>query len=126
MKHPSHARVRPPFGAGLTAVAGFWLAGALGLSIAEIEAQLRRLPQGRTPTRQDWTGISRAVRATIDDRIAALTRMRNRLDGCIGCGCLSLKHCALYNPQDRAARAGAGPRYVVTNDPIPDLPKVKA
>lgn len=101
------------------------IAQMLGLSISDIESQLRRLPKGRTPTRQDWTTISRAVRATIDDRIAALTRMRNRLDGCIGCGCLSLKKCALYNREDRAARAGAGPRYVVTSDPIPDPPDAK-
>lgn len=89
------------------------IAQMLGLTIHDIEGQLRRLPEGRTPTRKDWNDISRAVRATIDGKIAALTRMRNRLDGCIGCGCLSLKTCALYNREDRAARLGAGPRYVI-------------
>ncbi|MFT3811111.1 MAG: redox-sensitive transcriptional activator SoxR [Micropepsaceae bacterium] len=93
------------------------IAQMLGLSIGDIEAQLRTLPQGRTPTRQDWADISRRVRTAIDDRIAALTRMRDRLDGCIGCGCLSLKTCALYNPEDRAAKAGSGPRYVLGEPP---------
>jgi MerR family redox-sensitive transcriptional activator SoxR len=89
------------------------IAQMLGLSLQDIEAQLRRLPQERTPTRKDWQEISRAVRTTIDARIAALTRMRDRLDGCIGCGCLSLRKCALYNRDDRAGRLGHGPRYVV-------------
>ncbi len=93
------------------------IAQMLGLSIHEIEAELRRLPEGRTPTRQDWQAISRQVRATIEERIAALSRMRDRLDGCIGCGCLSLRKCTLYNPDDRAARLGAGPRYVLGDRP---------
>ncbi|BCW88844.1 Redox-sensitive transcriptional activator SoxR [Alphaproteobacteria bacterium SO-S41] len=97
------------------------IAQMLGLSIQDIEGQLRRLPEGRTPNRKDWNDISRAVRATIDDKIAALTRMRERLDGCIGCGCLSLKTCALYNREDRAARLGAGPRYVVAEFSESDL-----
>lgn len=94
------------------------IAQMLGLTLQEIEAQLARLPDGRTPNRQDWTAISRTVRAAIDGRIAALARMRDRLDGCIGCGCLSLKTCALYNPGDRAGRAGAGPRYVLEDIPL--------
>lgn len=93
------------------------IAQMLGLSIHDIEAQLSRLPDGRTPTRKDWADISRSVRNLIDDRIAALARMRDKLDGCIGCGCLSLKTCALYNPDDRAGKAGAGPRYVLGEPP---------
>ena len=93
------------------------IAQMLGLSIQDIEAQLSRLPDGRTPNRQDWADISRSVRSLIDDRIAALSRMRDKLDGCIGCGCLSLKTCALYNPQDRAAKGGSGPRYVLGDTP---------
>ena len=93
------------------------IAQMLGLSIGDIEAELRRLPDGRTPNRQDWAGISRSVRSLIDERIAALARMRDKLDGCIGCGCLSLKNCALYNPQDRAAKSGAGPRFVLAEAP---------
>lgn len=93
------------------------IAQMLGLSLHEIEAEISRLPDGRTPTRQDWNAISRSIRAKIDARIAALARVRDRLDGCIGCGCLSLKACALYNPDDRAAPGGPGPRYVLDEAP---------
>ncbi len=89
------------------------IAQQLGLSIDLIEHELAKLPQGRTPTQADWRRISRVIQTILDERIAALTRTRDRLDGCIGCGCLSLKRCALYNPDDRAARAGPGPRYVM-------------
>jgi MerR family transcriptional regulator, redox-sensitive transcriptional activator SoxR len=91
------------------------IAQQMGLSIEEISTELARLPHGRTPNASDWTKISRAMRAMLDERIVALTRTRDLLDGCIGCGCLSLKKCALYNPQDRAARYGAGPRYLMGN-----------
>lgn len=89
------------------------IAQQLGLSIGEIGALLKELPQGRTPTKADWTRISRAIRGRIGARIAELKRTRDRLDGCIGCGCLSLKNCALYNPDDRAAAKGPGPRLVI-------------
>lgn len=89
------------------------IAQQLGLSIEEISAELAKLPQQRTPTAADWTRISRAIRAALDQRIAALERTRDLLDGCIGCGCLSLKKCALYNPDDRASRFGSGPRFVM-------------
>ena len=89
------------------------IAQQLGLSIGEIGEQLASLPQGRTPTQRDWTKISKAVRGTIDARIAELERTRDRLDGCIGCGCLSLKKCALYNPEDRAGLKGPGPRHLI-------------
>jgi len=85
----------------------------LGLTVAEIEAELRSLPQGRAPTQGDWAAISRRLRARLDAQIALLERTRDRLDGCIGCGCLSLERCALYNPEDRAGRAGAGPRFLL-------------
>jgi MerR family transcriptional regulator, redox-sensitive transcriptional activator SoxR len=84
----------------------------LGFTIEEIGAELARLPQGRTPTQKDWARISRAFRARIDVRLAALTHMREKLDECIGCGCLSLKRCALYNPEDRLRAQGAGPRLL--------------
>jgi MerR family redox-sensitive transcriptional activator SoxR len=93
------------------------VAQQLGLSIDDIGAELAKLPQQRTPTQADWARISRAIRGMLDERIAALERTRDRLDGCIGCGCLSLKKCALYNPQDRAARLGAGPRFVLGDKP---------
>lgn len=89
------------------------IAQRLGLSLSEIEAELRRLPQGRTPTARDWEAISHAIRARLDDRIAELTRTRDRLDGCIGCGCLSLSHCAIWNPDDRLSKEGAGPRKLL-------------
>ncbi len=93
------------------------IAQQLGLSIDSIATELSRLPHGRTPNAVDWAKISRAMKTQLNDRIDALVRTRDLLDGCIGCGCLSLKKCALYNPQDRAARKGAGPRYVLGDRP---------
>jgi MerR family redox-sensitive transcriptional activator SoxR len=89
------------------------IAQRLGLSLIEIEAELAKLPQGRTPTTQDWLAISAAIRARLDERITELTRTRDRLDGCIGCGCLSLSHCAIWNPQDELAEQGPGPRKLM-------------
>jgi MerR family redox-sensitive transcriptional activator SoxR len=93
------------------------IAQQLGLSIERVAAELARLPHGRTPTAADWARISRDLRQTLDERIAALTRTRDLLDGCIGCGCLSLRNCALYNPGDRAAALGPGPRYLLGDTP---------
>ena len=89
------------------------IAQRCGLTLAEIEAELARLPLGRAPTRADWQAISTRLRARLGSRIAMLEATRDRLDGCIGCGCLSLDNCALYNPGDRAARAGPGPRFLL-------------
>jgi MerR family transcriptional regulator, redox-sensitive transcriptional activator SoxR len=89
------------------------MAQGLGLTVETIGDHLRALPQGRTPTVEDWAVISASLKETLDAQIAALTRTREILDGCIGCGCLSLKKCALYNPGDRASAKGAGPRYVL-------------
>ena len=89
------------------------IAQRLGLSLAEIEAELARLPMGRTPTRSDWTAISERLRTALDRQIAALAQTRDNLDGCIGCGCLSLDKCALYNVGDKAAVRGSGPRYTM-------------
>lgn len=88
------------------------IAQQMGLTIEEIGGLLRSLPAERTPTLKDWDVISRAFRKTLDERIATLQRLRSKLDECIGCGCLSLKKCQLYNPEDRVARHGAGPRLV--------------
>ena len=85
----------------------------LGLSLGEIGREMSALPQGRSPNRADWQAISRRIRGALNERIAMLERTRELLDGCIGCGCLSLKKCALYNPGDRAARAWAGPRFLL-------------
>ena len=89
------------------------IAQRLGLSLGQIEQALARLPQGRPPSRQDWSRISGGIKRALDEQIALLQATRDRLDGCIGCGCLSLDRCALYNPGDRAARAGAGPRFLL-------------
>jgi MerR family redox-sensitive transcriptional activator SoxR len=87
------------------------IAQRLGCTLPEIAAELAKLPQGRTPTQADWRRISNGFSKLLDARILALKRMRETLDGCIGCGCLSLKKCALYNRDDRAGRRGPGPRY---------------
>jgi len=89
------------------------IAQRLGLTLSQIEAELSTLPRGRPPSRQDWEAISRRVRGALDARIAMLEKTRDRLDNCIGCGCLSLDRCALYNPDDRAAVAGPGPRFLL-------------
>ncbi|MFI4935646.1 MAG: redox-sensitive transcriptional activator SoxR [Caulobacterales bacterium] len=89
------------------------IAQRLGLTLGEIETELATLPKGRPPTRQDWQAISQRVRSALDQRIAMLEKTRELLDGCIGCGCLSLDRCALYNPGDRAHRAGPGPRFLL-------------
>jgi MerR family redox-sensitive transcriptional activator SoxR len=86
----------------------------LGLPIREIVAALKRLPENRAPTQKDWAKISRDFRNELDDRIAALTKIRDNLDGCIGCGCLSLKKCQLYNPDDKASILGPGPRHLIS------------
>jgi MerR family redox-sensitive transcriptional activator SoxR len=93
------------------------IAQRVGLSLQEIRAALATLPAGRTPTRQDWARLSRAWRPRLDEQIATLERLRDRLTSCIGCGCLSFKACALYNPADAAARLGAGPRYLLGDAP---------
>ena len=95
------------------------IAQGLGYSLKEIKAQFASLPDNRTPTKADWQKISKSFGREIDARIAALTLMREKLTGCIGCGCLSLKSCALYNKDDRAARLGNGPRYLLGDSPTP-------
>ena len=89
------------------------IAQQLGLTLAEIEAELSTLPQGRAPNGQDWQAISARIRGALQAKINMLEKTRDLLDGCIGCGCLSLDRCRLYNPNDRAARAGAGPRFLL-------------
>ncbi|MBR9763430.1 MAG: redox-sensitive transcriptional activator SoxR [Rhodobacteraceae bacterium] len=93
------------------------IAQGLGASIAEIRTQLCRLPKGRTPTAADWRRLSEGYRKDLDRRITQLQKLRDDLDSCIGCGCLSLEHCTLYNPGDRAGAAGSGPRYLLGDSP---------
>ena len=93
------------------------IAQLFGFTLPKISALMASLPEGRTPTKRDWEKISREFRTTLDAQILTLEQMRDNLDGCIGCGCLSLKKCRLYNPDDNAARLGPGPRYVMGDRP---------
>jgi MerR family redox-sensitive transcriptional activator SoxR len=96
----------------LRRVALIKVAQRTGISLASIKQALNSLPKGRTPTADDWKILSAKWRAGLDERIARLTRLRNQLDGCIGCGCLSLGVCPLRNPWDRLAEQGPGPRLL--------------
>jgi MerR family redox-sensitive transcriptional activator SoxR len=84
----------------------------VGLTLDEVAAALAALPDSRTPTRADWTRLSRSWRNRLDDQISALEKLRDGLDSCIGCGCLSLKRCAMSNPGDIARGDGPGARYL--------------
>jgi len=89
------------------------VAQQVGLSLEEIREALGSLPGNRTPNAKDWERLSRSWRPRIDARIEMLERLRDRLDGCIGCGCLSLQVCKLMNPGDEVASRGPGPRYIL-------------
>ena len=84
----------------------------VGLSLDEVAAALSTLPDGRAPTRSDWARLSRTWRTRLDDQIGALERLRDGLESCIGCGCLSLKTCAMQNPEDLAQARGPGAAYL--------------
>jgi len=96
----------------LRRVAFIRAAQVVGLTLPQIKAALATLPEGRTPTKADWARLSAGWAPLLDARIAALQELRVKLTGCIGCGCLSLKACALYNPGDEAGREGAGARLL--------------
>jgi MerR family redox-sensitive transcriptional activator SoxR len=93
------------------------VAQRVGLSLGEIHTALASLPESRTPNRRDWAKLARGWRPLIDERIALLEAMREKLDGCIGCGCLSLDTCEIYNLDDRAAVLGTGPRWLLGDRP---------
>ncbi|MBA2560683.1 MAG: redox-sensitive transcriptional activator SoxR [Propionibacteriales bacterium] len=88
----------------------------VGLSLDEIHAALSSLPNGRTPTKADWERVSRAWTARIDQQIDDLQRLKTKLTGCIGCGCLSLRVCSLSNPDDIEGARGAGPAWLATGE----------
>lgn len=89
------------------------LANELGIPLAEVGRSMAALPQGREPTRADWEKLSSSWKDGLDRRITLLTRLRDELTGCIGCGCLSMERCPLLNPEDRFGREGSGPRRLL-------------
>ena len=101
----------------LRRIAFIRVAQGMGLSLGEIAEALAGLPDGRTPDRRDWEQIAGQWQGLLDRRIEALLLMKRKLGACIGCGCLSLEHCALYNPEDQAASGGCGPRYLLGDQP---------
>lgn len=88
----------------------------VGLTLDEIRLALGELPDSRTPTAEDWKRLSRSWRPLLNRRIAELERVRDRLDTCIGCGCLSLRVCHLLNPNDKAGSEGPGPRWLLDEE----------
>ena len=94
----------------LRRVAIIKVAQKLGMPLAEIQAALDTLPKERTPTARDWTRMSSTWAAQLTERIETLTKLRDQMDHCIGCGCLSIKNCPLYNPDDTLGEDGPGPR----------------
>lgn len=100
----------------LRLVAFIRAAQRVGLTLDDIRSALDTLPHNKVPTAADWTRLSRSWRPLLDRRIEEMQRLRDRLDSCIGCGCLSLKTCALSNPNDVAATAGPGARWLLVED----------
>jgi MerR family redox-sensitive transcriptional activator SoxR len=102
------------------------IAQRLGLSLEEIRDALEVLPTNRAPTKAEWARMSRAWRRRLDERISSLAALRDELGSCIGCGCLSLQRCKLYNPDDVAAARGAGARYLLGDDPVDVSPRLQS
>ncbi len=99
----------------LRRVAFVRVAQRVGVSLDEIRAALATLPDARTPTPADWARLAAAWHDRLTERITLLEGLRDELSSCIGCGCLSLQSCQLFNPDDAAARLGNGPRYLLGN-----------
>lgn len=95
----------------------------LGFKLEDIKCQLDTLPDGRTPNKSDWARLSQHFQEDINTRIQDLETLRDTLDSCIGCGCLSFKTCALYNPQDWAGDKGSGAQYLIKDGAKPPLTK---
>jgi MerR family redox-sensitive transcriptional activator SoxR len=93
------------------------VAQRVGLSLQELSEALSALPGDHAPTKLDWARLSRRWRDRLEERIALLEGLRDKLSSCIGCGCLSLRTCALYNPEDRVRALGPGPRYLLGDSP---------
>jgi MerR family transcriptional regulator, redox-sensitive transcriptional activator SoxR len=110
----------------LRRIAFIRIAQQIGLSLDEIVDALTTLPGERTPTVADWSRLSQAWRSTLDERIKLLELVRDELTSCIGCGCLSLHSCRLYNPDDRARVLGQGPRYLLGDTAYDIMPELQA
>jgi MerR family redox-sensitive transcriptional activator SoxR len=101
----------------LRRIAFIRVAQRVGLTLEEIDGALRTLPADRAPTAKEWERLSTHWRGRLDEQIETLERLRDKLSDCIGCGCLSLASCRLYNPGDAAATLGPGPRYLLGDRP---------
>ena len=106
----------------LRRIAFIRVAQRVGLTLDEIRTALATLPDQRTPTAADWARLSRAWKSHLDERIRLLEGLRDQLSSCIGCGCLSLQACTLYNPDDRAHALGQGPRYLLGDTALDVVP----
>jgi MerR family redox-sensitive transcriptional activator SoxR len=100
----------------LRRVAFIRVAQQVGLSLEEIGAALATLPDQRAPTQRDWERLASSWRPRLEHQIAVLQRLHDRLTGCLGCGCLSMRACNLLNPGDEAGRRGPGPRFVLEDE----------
>lgn len=101
----------------LRRVAFIRVAQRVGMSLADIKAALDDLPEGRAPGKADWQHLSNSWRAELDLRIEQMLKLRDELTGCIGCGCLSLDTCVLFNPDDALSEEGPGPRRLLVAEP---------
>jgi MerR family transcriptional regulator, redox-sensitive transcriptional activator SoxR len=108
----------------LRRIAFIRVAQRVGLTLDEIRGALATLPEQRTPTAGDWARLSRAWKSELDERIRLLQSVRDDLSSCIGCGCLSLQACRLYNPDDRARVLGQGPRYLLGDSSLDVVPEL--
>ena len=99
--------------AGLRRVSFIRIAQQVGVSLEEIRTALDSLPESRTPSAKDWARLSALWRDRLDEKIRLMTKLRDDLSGCIGCGCLSLQRCKLYNPDDALAAEGPGARLML-------------
>ncbi|MFC1233729.1 redox-sensitive transcriptional activator SoxR [Vibrio sp. F74] len=113
----THGNQRRYHAATLRTISVIRAAQKVGISLEEIKHALNALPEGRQPTKKDWEKMSKNWANTLDQRIAEMQRLKDNLDSCIGCGCLSLKSCRLFNPNDEAALQGDGPRYLIDGAP---------
>lgn len=109
----THGNQRRYLASTLRTISVIRAAQKVGVSLEEIKEALQALPEGRQPNKKDWEKMSKKWAKTLEQRILEMQRLQNNLDSCIGCGCLSLKSCQLFNPNDEVAIKGAGPRYLI-------------